>query len=82
MTAAPANRWEDYGAPRRRDLRGRSVRSITYRLHVGHRVHYSTRHDSEACLDCDAWVEAPCRCKPEDDCPFPWPRPEKPSEVP
>lgn len=49
--------------------------------HDDHRVRYSPKHDAGACLDCDVWLEPVCECKPEDDCPFPDPRPTKPSEV-
>jgi hypothetical protein len=58
------------------------------RKHTGH-IHHprehdwamSLKHDAWFCITCDVWLEPPCGCGPEDDCPFPAVRPDKPSDA-
>lgn len=39
----------------------------------GAKAQYWEVYDLYACAYCDAWLD-PCRCKPEDGCPFPKPK--------
>lgn len=68
-------------AVRRHEAHGDMQMADRFRPHIKHKVRYSSFHDALACLACDVWLEPKCKCGPEDGCPFPFPRPDKPSEV-
>lgn len=47
-------------------------------FHAGHRFAYADAHDRMACVTCDEWVEAQCRCAGDRCAHFP-DAPERPS---